>query len=71
VRDELPVFLTDQVTAPSDLAAADFTVYTRADGARQSAYRGHPLYYYFGDTAPGATNGRAVPDWQTIDPTAP
>ncbi len=65
-----PIFLTDQVTVPSDLVAADFTVYTRADGMRQSAYRGHPLYYYVGDTAPGETNGRGVPDWQTVDPTA-
>ncbi len=37
---------------------------------QQSAYRGHPLYYYVGDTAPGETNGRGVPNWQTIDPTA-
>jgi predicted lipoprotein with Yx(FWY)xxD motif len=65
-----PIFLTDQVTVPSDLVAADFTVYTRADGIQQSAYKGHPLYYYVGDTAPGETNGRAIPDWQTIDPTA-
>jgi predicted lipoprotein with Yx(FWY)xxD motif len=65
-----PIFQTDQVTVPSDLDAADFTVYTRADGSRQSAYKGHPLYYYVGDTAPGETNGRGVPNWQTIDPTA-
>jgi predicted lipoprotein with Yx(FWY)xxD motif len=64
-------FLTDQFTVPSDLAAADFTVYTRADGMQQSAYRGHPLYYFAGDTAPGQTNGRAVPGWQTVDPAAP
>lgn len=66
-----PIFLADQVTVPSDLVAADFTVYTRADGLQQSAYRGHPLYHYVGDTAPGETNGRGVPNWQTIDPTAP
>jgi predicted lipoprotein with Yx(FWY)xxD motif len=65
-----PIFLTDQVTVPSGLVAADFTVYTRADGLRQSAYQGHPLYHYVGDTAPGETNGRGIPDWQTIDPAA-
>jgi predicted lipoprotein with Yx(FWY)xxD motif len=65
-----PTFLTDQVTTPSDLAAADFTVYARADGMQQSAYKGHPLYYFVGDTAPGETNGRGLPGWQTIDPTA-
>ena len=64
------IFLTDQVTVPSDLVAADFTVYTRADGMQQSAYKGHPLYYYVGDAAPGETNGRGIPDWQTIDPAA-
>ena len=66
-----PVFLEEQVTVPSGLAAADFTVYLRADGLRQSAYQGHPLYYYAGDTAPGQTNGRGIPNWQTVDPTAP
>ncbi len=65
-----PIFLTDQVTVPSGLVAADFTAYTRADGMQQSAYKGHPLYHYAGDTAPGETNGRSVPNWQTIDPTA-
>ncbi len=65
-----PLFLTDQLTVPSGLVASDFTVYTRADGMRQSAYKGHPLYYYVGDTAPGETNGRGIPAWQTIDPSA-
>jgi predicted lipoprotein with Yx(FWY)xxD motif len=65
-----PVFLTDGVTVPSALDVADFAAFTRTDGARQSAYKGHPLYYYVGDTAPGDTNGRSVPDWQTLDPAA-
>ena len=66
-----PIFLADQVIVPSDLAAADFTVFLRADGSQQLAYKGHPLYHFLGDTAPGQTNGRAVPDFQTIDPAAP
>ena len=33
--------------------------------------KGHPLYHYVGDTAPGQTNGRAIPGWQTIDPSSP
>lgn len=66
-----PIFLTGQVTVPSGLVAADFTVYTRTDGLQQSAYQGHPLYFFAGDTAPGETNGRGIPDWQTIDPDAP
>ena len=63
-----PVFSTAPVTVPSALAEADFTVFTRTDGTRQMAYKGHPLYYYAGDSAPGDTNGRAVPDWQTVNP---
>ena len=66
-----PVFLADQVTVPSGLVATDFIVYTRADGMRQSAYRGQPLYYFAGDTAPGETNGRGLSSFQTIDPPAP
>ena len=62
------VFLAGEVIVPSDLLAADFTVFLRADGVQQSAYRGRPLYQYVGDTAPGETNGRAVPDWQTAAP---
>jgi hypothetical protein len=38
-----PIFLMDQVTVPSGLSAADFTVYTRVDDMRQSAFKGHPL----------------------------
>jgi predicted lipoprotein with Yx(FWY)xxD motif len=63
-------FVVDQVTVPSDLSASDFAEFTRGDGTRQSAYKGHPLYSYAGDTAPGETNGRAVPGWDTIDPHA-
>jgi predicted lipoprotein with Yx(FWY)xxD motif len=66
-----PIFAADELTAPSDLAAADLTTYTRADGTRQAAYKGHPLYYYAGDAAPGQTNGRSVPNWRTVNPTEP
>lgn len=66
-----PIFAVNPFTAPSGLAATDFTEYTRADGAIQAAYKGHPLYYYAGDAAPGETNGRSVPNWRTVNPTAP
>jgi predicted lipoprotein with Yx(FWY)xxD motif len=33
---------------------------TRADGAKQVSYDGHPLYYYVGDGMPGQTTGQAL-----------
>jgi predicted lipoprotein with Yx(FWY)xxD motif len=53
-----PAFDAGTVVAPSVLKAADFGTVTRADGVKQSSYMGRPLYYYSGDTAPGATSGQ-------------
>ena len=33
---------------------------TRADGAAQATYNGHPLYTYTADTAPGQANGNGI-----------
>jgi predicted lipoprotein with Yx(FWY)xxD motif len=42
----------------------DFSVVEREDGIRQWAYRGHSLYTYQGDLAPGYANGIGVdPRW--------
>lgn len=40
--------------------AAALTLVTRVDGTRQVAYRGHPLYYFSGDTGPSTTNGEGL-----------
>ncbi|MGZ6124783.1 MAG: hypothetical protein ACXWLR_07475 [Myxococcales bacterium] len=67
-----PIFLGDATVVPSALAASDFSVFTRADGQRQSAYKGHPLYFFSGDAAPGDTNGRGFNGaWNTLDPRTP
>ena len=38
-------------------AAGDYTVITRADGAKQWAYKGKPLYLWIKDTKPGDKSG--------------
>ncbi|MES2825901.1 MAG: hypothetical protein V4732_20030 [Pseudomonadota bacterium] len=44
--------------APTDATTfGDFTVVVRTGGATQWAYKGKPLYFYVGDTAPDQTNG--------------
>ncbi|TMA91869.1 MAG: hypothetical protein E6J65_08525 [Deltaproteobacteria bacterium] len=64
-----PIFLTNSTVVPSILTASDFTVFTRPDGQMQSAYKGHPLYYFAGDAAPGDTKGRGVNNvWDSLDP---
>ena len=44
------------------LDVGDFSVVTRADGSRQWAYLGRPLYRYRGDLLPGDVHGRSVDD---------
>ena len=47
------------VTAPAlALDVGDFSVVSRADGSRQWAHRGRPLYRYRGDLLPGDAHGR-------------
>jgi predicted lipoprotein with Yx(FWY)xxD motif len=38
-------------------ASGDYTIITRADGARQWAYKGKPLYLWVKDTKPGDRTG--------------
>jgi len=52
-----PVFSIDTVTVSPPLSASDFSSITRADGKKQTAYRGRPLYYYQADTKPGDVKG--------------
>jgi len=54
-----PVFLADDITNVPGLAAADLATITRADGKKQTTYKGWPLYYYVGDTAPLEVKGDA------------
>jgi predicted lipoprotein with Yx(FWY)xxD motif len=63
-----PIFHSDQSIVPSTLAASDFTVFTRPDGQQQTAYKGHPLYFFASDAAAGDTKGRGVNNRNTLDP---
>jgi predicted lipoprotein with Yx(FWY)xxD motif len=64
-----PLYFRESVAAGQGLKAEDFGTITRADGAKQTTYRGYPLYYFFQDKAPGETKGHKVNNvWFVIDP---
>ncbi len=44
--------------AGSGVNAADLGTVARSDGTKQVTYKGHPLYYYIGDSGAGMTNGQ-------------
>jgi predicted lipoprotein with Yx(FWY)xxD motif len=44
----------------SGVTASKVTTASRADGAPQVVYAGHPLYLFTGDMNPGDTNGQGV-----------
>ncbi|SFD09008.1 Secreted repeat of unknown function [Chitinophaga sp. CF118] len=55
-----PVFYKEHLTIDTSLTSADFGTITRADGSKQTTYKGWPLYYYVGDTKAGDVTGEAV-----------
>lgn len=57
--------------APANAAATgDWTVVTRADGTKQWAYKGHPLYRWVNDSKPGDTTGDGAANgaWHVAQP---
>lgn len=64
-----PVFFREKVASPAGLAADEFGTITREDGARQTTFRGYPLYYYKGDIKAGETKGNGMMDlWYVVKP---
>lgn len=55
-----PIFYKEISTLGDGLNKTDFTTVTRADGSKQTAYKGWPLYYYKNDAKAGDINGENV-----------
>lgn len=55
-----PIFYKEAPVLGGGLDSVDFGTITRADGSKQTTYKGWPLYYYVRDTLVGQTNGQAV-----------
>lgn len=64
-----PLYYREKVAAPAGTMNDEFGTITRADGEKQTTFRGYPLYYFFADKAAGDTNGQGVKEvWYVIDP---
>ncbi|GGA03330.1 hypothetical protein GCM10008018_56620 [Paenibacillus marchantiophytorum] len=64
-----PIFGPHDFTVPAGFSAADFQIFTRADGKEQVTYKGWPLYYFIKDQKPGDTTGDNVGKvWFVIKP---
>lgn len=64
-----PVFYADTVQVSPPLRGSDFTVITRTDGTKQTAFHGWPLYYYQADVKPGDMNGEnVIKSWFVVKP---
>ena len=53
-----PVITKSAPTASGRAQASDLGTTTRSDGLKQVTYKGHPLYYYVGDTRSGQVTGQ-------------
>ncbi|GGD93409.1 plastocyanin/azurin family copper-binding protein [Paenibacillus nasutitermitis] len=64
-----PAYKASGKSAPTGVASADLGMITRADGSKQSTYKGYPLYYFIQDQAHGDIKGQDVNKlWFVIDP---
>jgi predicted lipoprotein with Yx(FWY)xxD motif len=57
-----PFTATGTPQASTGLSATRLGTTTRPDGKQQVTYSGHPLYYFVGDSQPGATAGQGLND---------
>ncbi len=67
--EKWPLFAAENVTVPAELQVADFGTFIRADGSKQTAYKGLPLYYFFKDKNAGDIAGQGVNNvWFVVAP---
>ncbi|MGG1552122.1 COG4315 family predicted lipoprotein [Paenibacillus ferrarius] len=65
--DDWPLFTAaGALLVPAELDAADFSVLARADGMRQMAYKGMPLYHFIRDFQPGDVKGEGIDGSYTV-----
>jgi predicted lipoprotein with Yx(FWY)xxD motif len=55
-----PVFFAETIDAEVPMKNSDFATIVRDDGAKQTTYKGMPLYYFVKDTKVGDTQGHGV-----------
>lgn len=64
-----PAYYASGSALPTGANAADWGSLTRADGSKQSTYKGYPLYYFIKDTKHGDTLGQDVNHvWFVLNP---
>jgi predicted lipoprotein with Yx(FWY)xxD motif len=69
--EEWPPYTIEEGVEPTVGAGIPGAVGTvpRDDGTTQVTYQGEPVYYYFGDAAPGDANGHGLEDvWFEVNP---
>lgn len=55
-----PIYYSAELSSDTEINQEDVGVITRADGSKQSTYKGWPLYYYASDEKAGDIKGDAV-----------
>jgi predicted lipoprotein with Yx(FWY)xxD motif/plastocyanin len=69
-EENWPIYYNPSIQVSAPMVAGDFETIVRADGTKQTAYKGMPLYYYVKDEKPGDVAGQGVGKiWYVIDPT--
>jgi len=64
-----PPFYAEKISLPDSLRSVDFATITRADGSKQTTFKGWPLYLYSRDSAAGDTFGNGQKGlWHIVDP---